>query len=279
MHSLGREAIADKMMVRRRINLEAEILWRAEFLNDYTNEYHLKCLVLGISGGVDSAVAGKLCKIATKLDEFSDRWFYALRLPYGNQADSEDADKVIRFLDPHRTITIDIKPSVDALEKQFNFDHFKEEHRDFARGNLKARARMAAHYYVANLCKGVVVGTDHSAEGVMGFFTKFGDGGADVCPLFGLSKRQVRELGSAFGVPQEIVEKTATADLEDLRPGIPDEEVLGVSYEDIDNLLEGLPVTEEARKTIEDAYNRTEHKRRTPITPYDKWWRRGSPFE
>ena len=128
-------------------------------------------------------------------------------------------------------------------------------------------------YHLANLNGGLVVGTDHSAEALVGFFTKFGDGGADVCPLFGLSKRQVRRLATHLGAPDEIVNKEPTADLEDLRPGLPDEQALGISYQAIDDYLEGLPVSAAAADRIEEIHRATEHKRRTPVTPQDTWWK------
>jgi NAD+ synthase len=103
----------------------------------------------------------------------------------------------------------------------------------------------------------------------MGFFTKFGDGAADVAPLSGLTKRQVRAVAKHVGVPDALVDKTPTADLEDERPGLPDEVVYGVTYAQIDAYLEGEPVDAAAAATIERAYAATAHKRALPVTPND----------
>ena len=133
--------------------------------------------------------------------------------------------------------------------------------------DVKARQRMVAQYAIASRHRGLVVGTDQAAEAVMGFFTKFGDGAADVTPLFGLTKRQVRAVARALGAPSQIVDKQPTADLETLRPQRPDEDVFGVSYADIDTFLEGGEVGENARHTIIEAYEATRHKRAMPAAP------------
>ncbi|MFE7595316.1 NAD(+) synthase, partial [Kitasatospora sp. NPDC057512] len=95
----------------------------------------------------------------------------------------------------------------------------------------------------------------------------FGDGAADVMPLSGLTKRQVRAIAEALGAPAELVKKTPTADLENLAPGRPDEDALGVSYDALDDFLEGRPVSEEVFRTVLGHYRRTEHKRNLPVVP------------
>ncbi|MNN31549.1 NH(3)-dependent NAD(+) synthetase [compost metagenome] len=112
-----------------------------------------------------------------------------------------------------------------------------------------------------------MIGTDHAAEAVMGFFTKFGDGACDLAPLTGLVKNQVRAVARALGAPEELVMKTPTADLEDLAPGKPDEHAHGVAYQDIDAFLHGHPVHEEAAATIQRTFEKTRHKRELPKTP------------
>ena len=92
---------------------------------------------------------------------------------------------------------------------------------DFVLGNTKARMRMVAQYTIAGAHQGLVIGTDHAAEAVMGFFTKFGDGACDLAPLSGLVKHQVRAIARHFGAPESLVEKVPTADLEDLDPEVP----------------------------------------------------------
>ena len=145
----------------------------------------------------------------------------------------------------------------------------KAEAQDFSKGNVKARIRMVAQYHVAGMLGGLVLGTDHSAENVTGFYTKYGDGACDLVPLFGLNKRQVRQVAAYLGAPTETVDKTPTADLETLAPAKPDEEALGLSYDQIDDFLEGREIDAAAAQRIIDIYLATEHKRQPIATVYD----------
>ena len=144
---------------------------------------------------------------------------------------------------------------------------------DFNKGNIKARQRMIAQYAIAGQTHGAVLGTDHAAEAVTGFYTKFGDGAADITPLWRLDKRQGKAMLAELDAPKHLYEKTPTADLEDNRPALPDEAALGVTYDDIDNYLEGREVSKDAAEKIENWYIKTEHKRHLPITIYDDFWK------
>ena len=128
---------------------------------------------------------------------------------------------------------------------------------------------MMAQYEVAGIVGALVIGTDHSAENITGFYTKWGDGACDLAPLFGLSKRQVRALAKTLGAPALLVEKTPTADLECLAPQKADEHALGLSYDEIDDFLEGKAVTAEVEKRLIDIYTKTQHKRAPIPTIYD----------
>jgi NAD+ synthase len=119
----------------------------------------------------------------------------------------------------------------------------------------------------------LVIGTDHAAEAVTGFYTKFGDGAADILPLSGLSKRQGRALLQHLDAPDRLAFKVPTADLLDGQPGRADEDELGLTYEQIDDFLEGRPVDPEVAGRIEARYLATQHKRHLPVTPDDAWWR------
>jgi NAD+ synthase len=134
-------------------------------------------------------------------------------------------------------------------------------------GNIKARQRMIAQYAIAGARVGAVIGTDHAAEALMGFFTKYGDGAADILPLSGLTKRRVRALAHALGASERLVHKVPTADLESLTPQKPDEDSYGISYHDIDDFLEGKPVSDEVLTTIRRFYMATRHKRALPVSP------------
>jgi len=128
---------------------------------------------------------------------------------------------------------------------------------------------MVAQYEVAGLLGGLVIGTDHSAENITGFYTKWGDGACDLAPLFGLNKRQVRALAAHLGAPEIIITKKPTADLEALAPQKADETALGVSYDDIDDFLEGKPVSDDVADRLIAIYERTIHKRAAIPTIYD----------
>lgn len=264
------EIIAD-LGVQPEIDPAAEIERRVEFLARYLADQHSSTYVLGISGGVDSATAGRLAQLAVERIRVQggDAGFIAMRLPHGTQADEDDAQRALAFICPDRTVTVDIKPASDAMLAALGseLDAKDPGERDFIFGNIKSRQRMVAQYALAGATGGVVVGTDHGGEAVMGFFTKYGDSGYDIAPLAHLSKRQVRALASTLGAPGSTAQKQATADLEDLAPQKPDEEAFGVSYDEVDDFLEGKEVGQEAYDKIVTAYTRTMHKRRMPAEP------------
>lgn len=265
--------------VRPRIEPDAEIGRRVGFLREYLASTGERTLWLAVSGGVDSALCGRLCALAVAEGKNDGHRFVAVRLPYAVQRDAAAAERVIEWMRPTDVVRINIEDGVRGLEAALPGERLRARSagaRDFARGNTKARMRMAAQYHLANLEGGLVVGTDHAAEAVTGFFTKFGDGAADVTPLFGLTKRQVRRLATHLGLPRELVEKRPSADLEDLRPGLPDEDALGLTYDQIDDYLEGRIVEGEVADRIERLYRATAHKRRPPVTPGDRWWRPGA---
>ncbi|MFJ3502605.1 MULTISPECIES: ammonia-dependent NAD(+) synthetase [unclassified Streptomyces] len=266
------QQIARDLQVSGTFDPAAEIERRVAFLAERLTSTGLHALVLGISGGVDSTTAGRLCQLAVERARAAghDAVFYAMRLPYGVQADEKDAQTALDFIRPDKVLTVDVKAASDAaLEACLAADvAFRDpHHQDFVQGNIKARQRMIAQYAVAGAHDGLVVGTDHAAEAVSGFFTKFGDGAADVVPLTGLTKRRVRAVAAELGAPDNLVRKVPTADLETLDPGKPDEDALGVTYDEIDDFLEGKPVSREAFDAIVRRYELTEHKRQLPIAP------------
>uniref|UniRef100_C5CLH7 NH(3)-dependent NAD(+) synthetase n=1 Tax=Variovorax paradoxus (strain S110) TaxID=543728 RepID=C5CLH7_VARPS len=250
----------------------AEIERRTAFLADYLRGTGLKALVLGISGGVDSLTAGCLAQRAVEKlrAEGYGATFIAMRLPYGVQKDEHEAQASLSVIRPDRILTVDIRPAADgmlAALKKGDLAFRDAAHEDFVLGNIKARQRMIAQFAVAGAHDGIVIGTDHAAEALMGFFTKFGDGAADVTPLSGLDKRRVRALAQRLGAPDALVFKVPTADLESLVPGKPDEDAFGVSYEQIDDFLEGKPVAAAAREIILATHRKSAHKRALPVEP------------
>lgn len=266
---IARELGIDRQLVRGGEALE--IARRVDFIQHVLRESGCTTLVLGISGGVDSLTAGRLCQLAVEQlrGAGQEARFIAMRLPYKSQADERDAQASLDFIRPDSVSTCNIADSVDGMMNQLQIDGLQPSAAlsDFAKGNVKARARMIAQYAVANFSNGLVVGTDHGAEALMGFFTKYGDGACDLAPLSGLTKTQVRLLADALGAPGQLVHKAPTADLEELAPGKLDETAYGCSYEEIDAYLMGEPVTDAVRHLIERAYLRTAHKRALPRTP------------
>lgn len=260
------------LQVQPVIQPQQEISQRVAFLARQMRETGQHGLVLGISGGVDSTIAGRLAQLAVEeaREQGIDAHFYAMRLPYGAQQDEDDAQQALEFIQPDNVLTVNIQPASDALLTALESGGlvFNDVYqRDFVLGNIKARQRMVAQYAVAGARGGLVVGTDQAAEALMGFFTKYGDGACDVAPLTGLTKAQVREIGAALEAPETLVKKQPTADLETLKPQLADEEAMGVSYAEIDAFLVGVDVTDSARETIIKTYQRSEHKRHLPITP------------
>ncbi|MCM3771885.1 MULTISPECIES: ammonia-dependent NAD(+) synthetase [Priestia] len=269
--------IIEEMNVQKEINPVEEIRRSVDFLKSYMNKYpFLRSFVLGISGGQDSTLTGKLAQLAVnELNEEAgeDRYqFIAVRLPYGVQADEADCQDALAFIQPTKSISINVKPAVDAMLSAVE-EAAGDKVSDFNKGNVKARERMIAQYTVAGMYSGVVLGTDHSAEAVTGFYTKFGDGGADLVPIFRLNKRQGKQMLKELGCPEHLYMKKPTADLEEDRPQLPDEEALGVTYEQIDDYLEGKDVGEHASNVIEGHFLKTQHKRQLPITVFDDFWK------
>lgn len=252
--------------------LIAEIEKRKAFIKQCLRNARVKVLVLGISGGVDSLTAGRLAQLSVEelRAETGDKdyRFIAVRLPYNVQHDEHDAADSMKFIRADVEDTVNIAGAVLGLSEQVaHLHHLTDARRDFVLGNAKARIRMVAQYTIANANNGLVIGTDHAAEAVMGFFTKFGDGACDLAPLSGLVKNQVRAIARHLGAPEHLVQKVPTADLEELRPGKPDEEAHGVTYAQIDAFLHGQKVSDEVYAIIVRTYDNTMHKRELPFVP------------
>ncbi|EHV5285600.1 ammonia-dependent NAD(+) synthetase [Staphylococcus pseudintermedius] len=262
--------IVEEMKVKPSIDSAETIKEMQHFIEQYLHAHtFVKTLVLGISGGQDSTLAGKLVQLAVEnMRNASGRdvQFIAVKLPYGVQKDADEVEDALNFIQPDRILTVNIKPAVDQSVQSLQEAGIALS--DFHKGNEKARERMKVQYAIAANTSGIVVGTDHSAENITGFFTKHGDSAADIAPLFGLNKRQGRQLLQYLGAPAHLYEKVPTADLEDDKPQLPDEEALGVTYEAIDNYLEGKGVSPEDAAVIERHYVRNAHKRELAYTRF-----------
>lgn len=268
--------IISELKVETEIVPELEIRKSVDFMKAYAKKHSfLNGFVLGISGGQDSTLVGKLAQIA--VDELNTEresnhyQFIAVRLPYGNQFDEEDCQSALDFIGPSKIYTVNIKESVDASERALK--KIGVVLSDYAKGNEKARERMKVQYSVGAVHTCVVLGSDHAAEAVTGFYTKFGDGGADLMPIFRLNKRQGRQLLQELGCPEHLYLKIPTADLEEDKPALSDEIALGVTYDQIDDYLEGKDILPEAVERIEKYYYSSMHKRHMPITIFDDFWK------
>lgn len=265
--------IIKELGVLHPINAEVECQKRVRFLKEYLKNTQAKGFVLGISGGQDSTLAGKLAQLAiTQLkSEGYGVKFLAVRLPYGTQQDEKDAQDAINFIHPDETIAFNIISPVNSFVEQYTSAVGKQLP-DFHKGNVKARMRMITQYAIGGDFNLLVLGTDHAAEAISGFFTKFGDGGADILPLSGLTKRQGKQLLQYLACPEHLYTKKPTADLLDNTPQQQDETELGTTYDEIDDYLEGKKVSSAVSEKIETRYRLTRHKRMLPVTPTDTWW-------
>lgn len=270
------QRIIEELGVLPEINVEQEIRKTVDFLKDYAKKHSfLKGFVLGISGGQDSTLTGKLTQLA--VDELNEEVgeakysFFAVRLPYGTQFDEKDCQDALDYIQPTKVFTVNIKEAVDASVRSLAAAGV--ELSDFAKGNEKARERMKVQYSIAAMNNAVVLGTDHAAEAITGFFTKFGDGGADLTPIFRLNKRQGKQILARLNCPEHLYLKTPTADLEENRPSLPDETALGITYDQIDDYLEGKEIPVDSRIILEGHYTQSQHKRHLPITIFDNFWK------
>ena len=277
---MQKQAVIEEMKVLPDIDVAFEVARRASFIKKQLLASGLNALVLGISGGIDSCTLGRLAQLAVnELNEekHENYQFIAVRLPYDTQADEQDAQASIDFIQPSQSVTVNVQPGADAIhtsttEALANTGLLPDSDAkvDFVKGNVKARTRMVIQYEIAGLVDGLVLGTDHSAENITGFYTKYGDGACDLAPLFGLSKRQVRQVAAHLGAPHNIITKAPTADLESLSPQKADEQALGMTYDQIDDFLEGKSVSADVDEKLLYIYQRTQHKRVPIPTIYDE---------
>ncbi len=274
-----KQQVIDEMRVLPQIDVEFEITRRVNFIKQQLRHSGLKNLVLGISGGIDSCTLGRLAQLAVnELNEehHEEYAFVAVRLPYDVQIDEQDAQDSIDFIQPNHSISVNVQPGADAIHQettrvleQAGLLPQSDQKQDFVKGNVKARTRMVIQYEIAGMMDGLVLGTDHSAENITGFYTKYGDGACDLAPLFGLSKRQVRQVAEHLGAPKHVITKAPTADLESLTPQKADEQALGMTYDQIDDFLEGKSVDPAVEEKLLYIYRTTQHKRVPIPTIYD----------
>ncbi len=236
----------------------------ADYLVDWLEEqrkhlYKMDAYVLGVSGGIDSAVcAHLLAKTGQPV------YAYMLPAAVNSQTDLDDAYAVLDSAGLQGEV-ISIQPMYDTVMNSVKKAlHPDPERIKVLHGNLMARLRMVTLYTIAQSHRAVVIGTDNAAESYTGYFTKFGDGAADVLPLAKLRKEQVYELGQVLGVPQSVIDKAPSAGLWE---GQTDEGEMGISYSELDAFLRGETVSNTAGERIAFWHNRSHHKRMLPPVP------------
>jgi NAD+ synthase len=244
----------------------------AGWMRDYVQDAGARGLVVGLSGGVDSALVLRLAQLA-----MPDTVLGVLMPCHGDPQDERDAQLVadhfsvptvrVDLAVPYNAFVASIREAASTLPPSWHRDKPHDDPRSrVPLANLKPRLRMAALYYIANTLNYLVAGTGNRSELSTGYFTKYGDGGVDVLPIAHLVKRDVRALARELGVPDAIVDRTPTAGL---WLGQTDEMEMGFSYEELEHYLEGGAegVAPALATKIERMIRASEHKRRSPPSP------------
>ena len=248
------------------INEEETVEIISNFIKEYVEKADKKRIVIGLSGGIDSSLVLKLAIMAIGKENV-----FALFLPETSTPlhDFEHSRLMARMTGVGYT-TIDISSIVHSIVG-------KDEIDKVTIGNIKARIRMIYLYKYANMLNALVCGTSNKTELMLGYFTKYGDGGADFMPIGDLYKTQVYMVARHLGIPEEILKKPPTAGL---WKGQTDEQELGLPYEKIDKILYGIErkrdfneiasMAEVQLQEVERIYEmvkKNEHKRRLAIVP------------
>ncbi|WP_246199916.1 NAD(+) synthase [Salirhabdus euzebyi] len=243
--------------------MKKQIEQLTSWLQQQVNDAGLDGLVVGVSGGIDSAVVAHLIKRA-----FPDNSLGVIMPCKSNPDDEKYARMVVESADL-QNIKVDLSASHDSLfhavkNEVSALKDWQEDKEKLADGNLRARLRMSTLYTIATNYRYLVVGTDNADEWYTGYFTKFGDGGVDLVPLIHFTKGEVRELAKELGVPNEIIEKPPSAGLWE---GQTDENEMGTTYDMIDKYLKGEEIPAKDKEIIDRMHKVTAHKREMPKSP------------
>jgi NAD+ synthase len=240
-----------------------------DFIRQKMEESGAAGVVIGLSGGIDSAVVSVLCASAIGPEKVLTVYMPSAKSPIEDAKDAEELS--LKF--GMKFKVIDIEPAIDGFRSML--PELKDDKRLL--GNCMARCRMIILYDLAKLTNRLVMGTSNKSELLVGYFTKFGDGGADFCPIGDLYKTEVRQLARKIGVPEKFAQKVPSACLWE---GQTDEGELGISYDELDNVLfgieNGMDLEDIARRNmipqdkverVWKLYSISVHKRKTPLIP------------
>lgn len=230
-------------------NIEKVCNEAVEWIKDRVNSAGAKGIVLGMSGGIDSAVVAALVKKA-----FPDNSFCVTMPCYSNPIDEEHAKLVADAIGMEMK-TVVLNDAFDAMKKLVGAS---ETDPKLAIANIKSRLRMITLYYYAGKNNYLVAGTGNKSELIIGYFTKYGDGGSDMLPLASFVKKEVRELAQYLNIPEIVITKAPTAGLWENQT---DEIEMGMSYEELDNYILTGEGSENVKTKVDTMYERSEHKR------------------
>ena len=237
------------------MELKEYLLEIEKFLQEYLESSHLKAYVLGLSGGVDSSLVAAIARKAVGKDKL---YCYAIYIE-SNKADIEDAKQVAKELDLNLEV-ISLTETYRNYLKELGGENFIR----LTKSNLKVRMRMVALFAYAQEHSGLVLGTDNMDERYVGYFTKYGDGAADLLPIVYLTKGEVREAAKLYCLSSLLANRTPSAGLFE---GQTDESEMGISYVDLDNFLLGKKVDKSVEERINHLHKISEHKRIDIPTP------------
>jgi len=227
------------------------------WLKDYLENANLDSFVVGVSGGIDSAVTSTLCVMTGKPT-------YLLSMPiHQNEKELERAENHMRWLGEHYENVQNLEFDLTQTYETFKLMWLNEDD-NLALANTRSRLRMTTLYHVATMNKGLVVGTGNKVEDFgVGFYTKYGDGGVDISPIADLMKSEVRELAKSLNINQEIIDAPPTDGLWD--DGRTDENQIGATYDELEWAMEfkGEPTTEREKEVLniyQKFHNQNKHK-------------------
>ena len=239
------------------MELKEYLLEIEKFLQDYLEQSHCKGYVLGLSGGVDSSLVAAITRKAVGKDKLH---CYAIDVE-SSPKDIEDAKKVAKELDLNLEV-INLTETYRSYLKDLSGEEFIR----LTKSNLKVRMRMVSLFAYAQEHSSLVLGTDNMDERYVGYFTKYGDGAADLLPIVYLTKGEVRKAAELYGLSSVLANRVPSAGLFE---GQTDEIEMGVSYEDLDNFLLGKDINPKAKERIEHLHKISEHKRKDIPTPIE----------